>query len=93
MKGKHTPGPWKNVSFDEAYKASIQAPNSRCNIGTLGGFGTNQETTQANARLIAAAPELLELVKRTLAVADDDCPRRYIQDAKQLIAKIEGEDL
>ena len=68
---KHTPGPWK-AHFEEAYfvtgpdrgrvamMMNLKGPHG------LGGRRSGEESA-ANARLIAAAPELLEALKQILA--------------------------
>ena len=60
---KHTPGPWKRGGAKEL------SPTGRCReiiaddgrIGLV--YGTYDEDCIANAKLIAAAPELLEACK------------------------------
>ncbi len=63
----HTPGPWT------AQRCSIRAADGKvvaiCN-GWVNGAG-NDATPFANARLIAAAPELLEACERMKAAIDD----------------------
>lgn len=99
---KHTPGPWKadtprfgyqNVRQDPAdwdgrgYQLICTVPQSK--------KGTNYgEMFEANARLIAAAPELLEALKRLLATINpgnadshsNDC-RCVIHEARAVISK------
>lgn len=100
---KFTPGPWKAVPFNKNYRASIQAPHAKCNIGELGGFGTDPETTQANARLIAAAPEIYDALKKieewayrigsTNDSKDDlELSRVIMMQARLLLSRIEGGD-
>jgi hypothetical protein len=66
VSGKHTPGPWKATESDPAEGAHvfwITAPqgcgpnNGEVDITTMHG------NKPANARLIAAAPELLEALR------------------------------
>lgn len=58
---KHTPGPWR---------IGAQPPNGELTIGTEQGLMVAVATTgldmptEANARLIAAAPDLLEALER-----------------------------
>jgi hypothetical protein len=97
---KHTPGPWK---------IGAPPPNGEQTIGTQQGLmvavattGANTPT-EANARLIAAAPELLEALRElhtivNLAIADGDwivdgaCdPDACMMRAEDLIAKATGE--
>ncbi len=82
-----TPGPW--VVFP-GHNPGIQAPSGTIvtygNCGeSCGIHGKNQE---ADARLIAAAPELLEALKAVVAIAD----RKTVEfnAARAAIAKAEG---
>lgn len=67
MSTQYTPGPWR---------IGTPPPNGEQTIGTLNGLmvavattGAEMEETKANARLIAAAPELLEALQSVL----DNC--------------------
>jgi ATP:corrinoid adenosyltransferase len=93
MSGKHTPGPWlaagKHITQDDggviAYTTAYAKPTPR---------------QLADARLIAAAPDLLEALQEVLkhekwhaAVADEVTPaaRAAIRKADAVIAKATGE--
>ena len=54
MTAKHTPGPWSYVG-----KSRIRSGNPRQPIATAFGSGRTHDERAANARLIAAAPDLL----------------------------------
>lgn len=97
---KHTPGPWK-VSRSDKDGAEVKAiaEIAWCGVGAAYSMvsGVTQhidaEECRANARLIAAAPELLaalEDLERTagLAASHDD-PARVA--ARAAIAKARGE--
>ena len=66
MSEKHTPGPWEVRN-----SGNVQGRNARCEIvkegqallATMAGLG---EIDYANARLIAAAPDMLEACKECL---------------------------
>lgn len=83
----HTPGPWK-----------LSESASRCILGKSNGGGwmtvcvvqnTQSEHYEANARLIAAAPDLLEAAKDLLAAKDKT--NQSLRDAlAKAIAKAEG---
>ena len=66
----HTPGPWSfaRVLYGRGKRRCIEAPNG----GTVA-WATTQSVqatqAEANARLIAAAPDLLEALEETLALA------------------------
>ena len=64
MKPKHTPGPWCYFDLGERRKFSIVHNGPICYIGDN---GNGPDNTEANARLIAAAPELLSVVEGMLA--------------------------
>ncbi len=66
----HTPGPWRSV-YDGSSDWSIgededPQANRIAGVRRRGGLDTWQEAAD-NARLIAAAPELLDALKRILA--------------------------
>ena len=56
---KHTPGPWKRIA------GTIQAPDYGC-IAIVQGEGFFSDEQLANARLIAASPQLLEACQALL---------------------------
>jgi len=68
----HTPGPWETQSFGNGEAVVIANGSNRddvaCICSVAGGLGTVLEDnrdyeSEANANLIAAAPELLEACK------------------------------
>ena len=72
---KHTPGPW---SISSACKNAINAErnNKLIGIGTTyhdpdSVYFIGQDEAIANARLIAAAPELLEALKSAASLANE----------------------
>ena len=98
---KHTPGPWKtclNEPFLAIPRHAIKTDNDvERPIATLWvGGGTKGKPTQlANARLIAAAPELLKILKdweRNIPRMKDSTPGEDSLRARALraIAKAEG---
>lgn len=99
METKHTPGPWKTPGHDipivHVYGAG-RFPAIVAYYPALvhaGGAGTTPDERVANARLIAAAPELLaacvlfeDLTRNGLAPGSEDL--RQLQNA---IAKATGQ--
>jgi len=91
---QHTQGPWEygEDCDNEWYFAAASNPNVQ-----LGWVCPNEESTQeANARLIAAAPELLEALKDLEAgyerLKDQGYPVSDCQkQARAAIAKARGE--
>ncbi len=85
---KHTPGPWTVGEFEVLVRNQRTVNPSICTV-----FGTEQETL-LNARLIAAAPELLEALEFLLTEADrqtvlrqDDGFLLALGQARSIIAK------
>lgn len=80
---KHTPGPWtyqpaRNYEgFSIAPRgtlptlAAVQMPHGNPRLINITAFNFPGET-EANARLIAAAPDLLAACKRAFALIDDE---------------------
>ena len=96
-KQAHTPGPWcvdeGNGPGYNVYVVKDQANDADpyCDM-TIECHGEGHETNKANARLIAAAPELLEACKefvRKVECGEARSTRSYKQ-MKEAIAKAEG---
>mgnify|MGYP001603505041 CR=1 FL=1 len=91
----HTPGPWHivrmtNVPSPEAFVVRGEDQNSSAIVSVIG---------EANARLIAAAPELLEAVKAVQRLIDTNSGQLSASQAlradeilRAAIAKAEGRD-
>ena len=62
---KHTPGPWEVHKMTSTYQIPIWAESKW--IGNIDA-GIDADIAEANARLIAAAPELLEACKEAFGV-------------------------
>ncbi len=101
---EHTPGPW-TISTKDPFEYAINAINGDPDIhsgswdelATV--YGAEDEGTlgklkgQANARLIAAAPELLEIVKAIINYDGEDGVtgiNALFSIAESIIAKAEG---
>lgn len=94
---KHTPGPWR-VEQSTRTDQRIVAGNRWIATASNHDFHPTQEEnerTKANARLIAAAPNLLlhlaRLVECLSAAADDGAYDEQISAALEAIAKATGE--
>jgi len=60
---KHTPGPWNRIKGDRnVYSAS----GTVCKTPAIIGGGSAAANWEANARLIAAAPDLLEALSEII---------------------------
>ncbi len=81
--------PWKVVTFEGNYYVENEKVTSVCRVR----IRHKEEETEANARLIAAAPEMYELLKLLIDQPEDSGLRRQVFDqAEKLLAKIEGKD-
>lgn len=81
----HTPGPWA-LGFDSTTSLG------QCHLisSRVGGWHDVAHVAEANARLIAAAPELLAALKRLLSHYDVPC--EACNFAHDVIAKAEGKE-
>lgn len=84
---KHTPGPWETADEfgPSATGRLVQKTGGNLICACTGYFGRDE--TLANARLIAAAPDLFAALK---AVASDECVHGAFDMARAAIAKAEG---
>ncbi len=90
MKAKHTPGPW--TLHPTALHPAVRSvgtpdagPRRICTVGTMNG----NPVDKANARLIAAAPELLDALELIANTGMD--ARQCMLTARAAIAKATGE--
>ena len=98
---KHTPGPWIVYEFVDGY--DIRSPEAECWVAmssdpeaVWGAIGREED-----ARLIAAAPELLEALEffvaaggkgRTFYAVEGELLQDCVDKARAAIAKAKGEE-
>lgn len=91
MSTQHTPGPW-HVSKASPTRVIESGPrgNSIAKMGLNLGV-CSQGEAESNARLIAAAPELLEALQEMINCYADELPngkeRPVVREARAAIAK------
>lgn len=102
MSTKHTPGPWffdkkgrvwrRNPSdlYENGGSVAGDQPIAFANIGWTG-EGNQSYPIESNARLIAAAPDLLEALKFVMSAHGEQLDLAF-QQAQEAIAKAEGGD-
>jgi hypothetical protein len=81
----HTPGPWKVIA--EGPWVCGPVGETVCLMQYISGTPT---PTPANARLIAAAPELLEACKAMVRATDISAQKEALDYLYAVIAKAEG---
>ena len=90
MSTKHTPGPW--------FVGETLSTRGACIVGDGDSVvcefdGRHGETVEADARLIAAAPDLLEALHQLINEANvfEAAPARLLNNARKAIAKATGD--
>jgi hypothetical protein len=95
---QHTPGPWTHSQWGQTISINADGFTGIANINPSGNHksGIPKPEDRANARLIAAAPDLLETAKLALADLQESEKRNGYQNFKSgellraAIAKAEG---
>jgi hypothetical protein len=100
MTATHTPGPWRAMSVSTAGafgSRSVYGPNTAHVAEVWNGGTRDPEVAAANARLIAAAPDLLAVVATMLGAAEADALddksnvwRSAMLDARAALAKVQS---
>lgn len=77
MNTKHTPGPWKLaghsiVTDDDAYCIAVIEDDGGCEV--------DPDEQEANARLIASAPALLDALKNLLFAVENADETGYVTE-------------
>jgi hypothetical protein len=86
MNTKHTPGPWKELTDRQGYTRSITGVHGPETVNVINWNGISRPATEngkANARLIAAAPELLEALGALMAKLSAKLPALQYHDCKE----------
>lgn len=88
IKDKFTPGPWEVK--DDFYVHSVASNDKEYFICDSVGFGQSFSKARANAKLIAAAPNMFRLLKDIRDwVEGEGEPFQYSEEINQIIAKAE----
>lgn len=93
---KHTPGKWTSTKATITYtQFNITAKDAF--IGEVGGGLQSDDEIEANARIIAASPEMYEVLKFIYSSVDwsseawnNDDGQKHKNELESLIKKIEG---
>lgn len=91
---KHTPGPWEKVDGTDGITRGIRGWHGPEIVNVINWNGISRATSvtgQANAKLIAAAPDLLEACIELIGLAEREGWRHVsIIKAREAIAKAIG---
>ena len=96
MSTQHTPGPWSVDAMGNVWSADTKVCEMSEHPVIMSGCYREKtdDEHRANARLIAAAPEMLEALKMSLKIGDG-CSRGFLNEvqkqARAAIAKATGE--
>ena len=98
MTTKHTPGPWEKADGTDGITRGIRGWHGPERVNVINWNGISRATSvtgQANARLIAAAPDLLEALQWVvLRTEEGGYPDgKCLKEARTAIAKATGEQL
>ncbi len=69
---KHTPGPWKFGHWGDDFWVGADGYDGRKVARVTWGMGEEVEEGRENARLIAAAPDLLEALREAVEFFDSE---------------------
>ena len=88
----HTPGPWEVSLTGGRERAVFKVDDPGGQICKFPGplFGRTAETKHANARLIAAAPDMLVALKQARDILTAHCNWQDVAFIDAAIAKAEG---
>jgi hypothetical protein len=93
----HTPGPWRQGTKNQRFMNLVYAHNGGILVAEVNTSAPEPGENEANARLIAAAPELLAAIQNLLDCTElnmdslEDHTRWCIETAIGAIAKATGQ--
>jgi hypothetical protein len=98
MNAEHTPGPWSYGQVgDDCFTLFFDDSGDGCGDGEVYISDAADDNSEANARLIAAAPDMLEALEgllknapRPKSIRKDFSYTLYLEAAKTAIAKARG---
>ena len=90
---EHTPGPWfpvRNEYYWEIRTGSDRFEGIQIGDACSSKFFNDGQHAEANARLMAAAPDLLEFAKQVVKFAADHSNFYLMAWAQDVVNKVEG---
>ena len=95
---KHTPGPWVVSDIASGFEIETTSGNQVAQTSEIYAARkpSDHDERRANARLIAASPEMLDILKKCLDalvyVGPWETPVGLIEQVQKMIDKAEGND-
>jgi hypothetical protein len=90
MNGKHTPGPWYFHEGDSTQTVIVRGPKTSDRFVVVDG---TTEQDSADARLIAAAPEAIELLAKAADAMEGEPTAAYVahvvREIRALLARVD----
>ncbi len=89
MVTKHTPGPWLLADSDKTFIYALNDKGTNAFFAHVQDPRTNKEELEANAHLIAAAPDMLHALRRAalvLAWASEQLGSQAIEDDYKIVS-------
>ena len=90
MAAQHTPGPWRVEGWENV---TVNLPNGDTLTTAPGPKNAPLSELKANAALIAAAPDLLNLLERAVGILEDEYPAsdaRRLPEARAFLEAVKG---
>lgn len=92
---KHTPAPWFSVAYADNNPTSIRIVKPQAKTTTIAKIieaDIDRKEALANARLVAASPEMLEVLKALVSYchSGEEGLRDIVDSASRVIAKVEN---
>lgn len=81
IKQSHTPGPWDIHGDPHSATYYVHGANRVCDLAKPQGFSRTPRETEANARLIAAAPDLLLALQQLEGMLLDGPKLQLVREA------------
>lgn len=92
MTAKHTPGPWRVGDAGCTVFGPPREGKAPVIVAKTSSKPIASDGQKDNARLIAAAPELVEVVRQMIDHPDSVIPAQTHFEARALLARIDGSE-
>jgi hypothetical protein len=84
---KFTEGPYRVSNSFEGGDRELWVYSDMTYLGSVANSSMDPEEIAANAKLMADAPRMLEVLRKVLAYAESSTRRQYLDEAEQAFAE------